>query len=71
MIISRRPSSLRRCGGRRRERMTEALVMLGRLPRATVRPPLPRLSDAEIARIAQTITAAGLTRHGAMPATAE
>ncbi len=51
--------------------MTEALVMLGRLPRATVRPPLPRLSDAEIARIAQTITAAGLTRHGAMPETAE
>ena len=67
-MISRRPSSLRRCGGRRRERMTEALVMLGRLPRATLRPPLPRLSDAEIAQI---ITAPGLTRHGAMPEAAE
>ncbi len=48
--------------------MTEALVIL---PRTTVRPPLPRLSDAEIARIAQTITVAGLTHHGAMPETAE
>jgi len=51
--------------------MTEALVMLGHLPRATVGPPVPRLSDAEIARIAQIITAPGLTRHGAMPEAAE
>src|SRR6202011_3443082 len=32
-------------------RMKEALVLLGRLPRAVVRPPLVKLADAEIDRI--------------------
>ena len=52
-------------------RMKEALVMLGRLPRATVRPPLAKLSDAEIAGIAKAIEAAGLTRDGAVLVAAE
>ena len=52
-------------------RMKEALVLLGRLPRATVRPPLAKLSAAEITRIEQTIKAAGLTRQGVLPEAAE
>ena len=41
-------------------RMKEALVLLGRLPRAVVRPPLMKVSDAEIERIRQALIAAGL-----------
>jgi 4-hydroxy-tetrahydrodipicolinate synthase len=41
-------------------RMKEALVLLGRLPRAVVRPPLMKLSRAEIERIRQALVAAGL-----------
>jgi 4-hydroxy-tetrahydrodipicolinate synthase len=41
-------------------RMKEALVLLGRLPRAVVRPPLVKLEDAEIARIRQALIDAGL-----------
>jgi len=41
-------------------RMKEALVLLGRLPRAVVRPPLKKLSEAEIARISAALRAAGL-----------
>jgi 4-hydroxy-tetrahydrodipicolinate synthase len=41
-------------------RMKEALVLLGRLPRAVVRPPLARLPAAEIERIRQALVAAGL-----------
>jgi 4-hydroxy-tetrahydrodipicolinate synthase len=41
-------------------RMKEALVLLGRLPRAVVRPPLMKLSAAEIQRIRQALVAAGL-----------
>jgi 4-hydroxy-tetrahydrodipicolinate synthase len=41
-------------------RMKEALVLLGRLPRAVVRPPLMKLSAAEIERIRQALVAAGL-----------
>jgi 4-hydroxy-tetrahydrodipicolinate synthase len=41
-------------------RMKEALVLLGRLPRAYVRPPLVKLSPAEIARIRHGLVAAGL-----------
>jgi len=41
-------------------RMKEALVLLGKLPRAVVRPPLAKLSDAEIGRIRQALQAAGL-----------
>ena len=47
-------------------RMKEALVLLGKLPRAVVRPPLMKLSDAEIARIGRALHAAGL-----MPESAE
>jgi 4-hydroxy-tetrahydrodipicolinate synthase len=41
-------------------RMKEALVLLGRLPRAVVRPPLMKLSAAEIERIRKALLAAGL-----------
>ena len=41
-------------------RMKEALVLLGRLPRAVVRPPLVKLSQAEIARIRAALVEAGL-----------
>ena len=41
-------------------RMKEALVLLGRLPRAVVRPPLMKLPAAEIERIRQALVAAGL-----------
>jgi 4-hydroxy-tetrahydrodipicolinate synthase len=41
-------------------RMKEALVMLGRLPRAVVRPPLLKLSDAEIERLRVALEQAGL-----------
>jgi 4-hydroxy-tetrahydrodipicolinate synthase len=45
-------------------RMKEALVHLGRQDRAVVRPPLVKLPDAEIARIGEAMTSAGLTREG-------
>ncbi len=41
-------------------RMKEALVLLGRLPRAVVRPPLVKLSRAEIERIRLALVEAGL-----------
>ena len=41
-------------------RMKEALVLLGRLPRAVVRPPLMKVSDAEIERIRQALIRAEL-----------
>jgi len=41
-------------------RMKEALVLLGRLPRAVVRPPLMKLSSQEIERIRAALIAAGL-----------
>src|SRR5512135_1013578 len=41
-------------------RMKEALVLLGRLPRAVVRPPLVKLDGAEIDRIRQALIEAGL-----------
>jgi len=41
-------------------RMKEALVLLGRLPRAVVREPLVKLSAAEIARIRTALVEAGL-----------
>ena len=41
-------------------RMKEALVLLGRLPRAVVRPPLMKLSPQEIERIRAALVAAGL-----------
>jgi 4-hydroxy-tetrahydrodipicolinate synthase len=41
-------------------RMKEALVLLGKLPRAVVRPPLVKITDAEIARIREALIEAGL-----------
>jgi len=41
-------------------RMKEALVLLGKLPRAVVRPPLVKISDAEIARIRNALIEAEL-----------
>ena len=41
-------------------RMKEALVLLGRLPRAFVRPPLVKIEAPEIARIRQALVEAGL-----------
>mgnify|MGYP003650964365 len=46
-------------------RMKEALVLLGRLPSAVVRPPLTKLSEAELATIRAAIEMAGLTYEGA------
>jgi 4-hydroxy-tetrahydrodipicolinate synthase len=44
-------------------RMKEALVMLGRMRRAVVRPPLKKLGEAELARIRAALAAAGLERR--------
>ena len=41
-------------------RMKEALVLLGKLPRAVVRPPLVKISNAEIARIREALIEAGM-----------
>ncbi len=41
-------------------RMKECLVMLGRMERAVVRPPLVRITEAERARLRAALTAAGL-----------
>ena len=41
-------------------RMKEALVLLGKLPRAVVRPPLVKLGTAEIERIKAALIQAGL-----------
>lgn len=46
-------------------RMKEAAVLLGRQDRAVVRPPLAKLSSAEIARIDQALKAAGISHDGA------
>ncbi|HXZ50752.1 MAG TPA: dihydrodipicolinate synthase family protein [Burkholderiales bacterium] len=41
-------------------RMKEALVLLGKLPRATVRPPLAKLAASETERVRRALVAAGL-----------
>src|SRR6185437_10983369 len=41
-------------------RMKEALVLMGKLPRAVVRPPLVKIERGEIARIRQALVEAGL-----------
>jgi len=41
-------------------RMKEALVLLGKLPRAIVRPPLVKIETAEVERIRQALIEAGL-----------
>jgi 4-hydroxy-tetrahydrodipicolinate synthase len=45
-------------------RMKEALVVLGRLPQAVVRPPLVKLDAAEVARIRQALADAGMLQAG-------
>jgi 4-hydroxy-tetrahydrodipicolinate synthase len=45
-------------------RMKEALVLLGKLPRAVVRPPLVKITDAEIARIRDALIEAKLLDTG-------
>lgn len=47
-------------------RMKEALVQLGRIPCAAVRPPLVKLGSAEIARIRQALNDAQVLREGAL-----
>ena len=51
-------------------RMKEALVILGRIPRAVVRPPLVKPDSGEIERIAKAMADAGITREGALSAAA-
>ena len=46
-------------------RMKEALVLLGRLPRGVVRPPLVKLGSHEIERLRQAIAEARLGPEGA------
>jgi len=47
-------------------RMKEALVILGRIPCAAVRPPLVKLSEAEIARIRAALEQANVAAEGAL-----
>jgi 4-hydroxy-tetrahydrodipicolinate synthase len=47
-------------------RMKETLVLLGRMARAVVRPPLMKLGSHEIERLRQAIAAARLTTAGAL-----
>lgn len=47
-------------------RMKEALVILGRIPCAAVRPPLVKLSQAEIGRIRNALDEAKIRREGAL-----
>jgi 4-hydroxy-tetrahydrodipicolinate synthase len=48
-------------------RMKEALVILGRIPCAAVRPPLVKIPDAEIARIRKALQDAKVAPEGALP----
>jgi 4-hydroxy-tetrahydrodipicolinate synthase len=48
-------------------RMKECLALLGRIPKAVVRPPLMKLSSAEITRLRQALRAAGVERAGWQP----
>jgi 4-hydroxy-tetrahydrodipicolinate synthase len=52
-------------------RMKECLVLLGRLARAVVRPPLVKLPEAEIGRLKAALEAAGLLPTGAFAIAAE
>ena len=51
-------------------RMKEALVLLGRIDEAHVRPPLMKLTQAEISRLGQALKAAGITREWAFASAA-
>ena len=48
-------------------RMKEALVLLGKLPRAVVRPPLVKIERAEIERIRAALVEAGLLSREGQP----
>jgi len=48
-------------------RMKECLVMLNRMPRAVVRPPLVRITDAERVRLRQALDEAGIGPTGIGP----
>jgi 4-hydroxy-tetrahydrodipicolinate synthase len=52
-------------------RMKECLVLLGRLKRAVVRPPLVKLPEAEIAQLKAALDAAGIHPEGAFAIAAE
>lgn len=52
-------------------RMKECLVMLGRQKRAVVRPPLMKLSDAELKRLKDALVQAAIGEQGALPQAAE
>jgi 4-hydroxy-tetrahydrodipicolinate synthase len=52
-------------------RMKECLVLLGRLDRAVVRPPLVKLPQAEIARLKVALDQAGIGPDGALARAAE
>lgn len=52
-------------------RMKECLVMLDRQKRAVVRPPLMKLSDTELKRLADALRHAALGPEGALPQAAE
>lgn len=52
-------------------RMKEVLVMLGRLEKAYVRPPLVKLSERELMALQAAVEAAGLKRDGALVRAAE
>jgi 4-hydroxy-tetrahydrodipicolinate synthase len=52
-------------------RMKETLALLGKLPRAVVRPPLMKLRAAEIERLSKAIAAAGLEPKPASALAAE
>ncbi|MBV8536033.1 MAG: dihydrodipicolinate synthase family protein [Alphaproteobacteria bacterium] len=52
-------------------RMKECLVLLGKQPRAVVRPPLVKLPPEEIQRLRAALVAAGLLREGMRSAAAE
>lgn len=52
-------------------RMKETLVMLGRLDRAVVRPPLVKLSALELSRLREAIAASGLGGEAAYSTAAE
>jgi len=52
-------------------RMKECLVLLGRQERAVVRPPLVKLTEAEISRLGQALSSAGLPPVGAVSDAAE
>ncbi len=52
-------------------RMKECLVLLGRLDRAVVRPPLVKLPQAEIDRLKKALAQAGIRPEGALAEAAE